>query len=137
MKVYGASKEEIIEAFRSGGITIALYGLGRMGLPLAGIFADRGARVIGVDINEDIVASINRGNSYVEGEPGLRRLIKENVAAGRLSASSDIVCVAKKADVFIIVVPTILDSNHIPDLSNIISLYKDISKGLEKGDLNP
>jgi len=135
VKVYGAAKDRITKAFKSGDVTIALYGLGRMGLSLAGIFADCGARILGVDINTDVVASVNRGDSHVTGEPGLKGLIKKNVAAGRLSASSNVVDAAKKADVMVIVVPTVLDSNHIPDLSNIKSLYKEISRGLDKGDL--
>lgn len=135
MKVYGASKDSIIAALKSGEITIALYGLGRMGLPLAGILADRGAMVLGVDSDPDVVASVNRGKSHIIGEPGLQKLVYKNVAAGRLKASSDIIGAAGKADVMIIVVPTPLDHDHHPDLSNLTSLYKQISKGLDRGDL--
>jgi UDP-N-acetyl-D-mannosaminuronic acid dehydrogenase len=135
MKVYGAGKDLITAGLKSGEITIALYGLGRMGLPLAGIFADCGARVLGVDIDPNVVASVNRGDSHVIGEPGLQGLVRENVAAGRLRASSDFVDAAKKADIMVIVVPTPLDHDHNPDLSNLTSLYKQISKGLDKGDL--
>jgi UDP-N-acetyl-D-mannosaminuronic acid dehydrogenase len=135
MKVYGTEKDLIAAGLKSGEITIALYGLGRMGLPLAGIFADYGARVLGVDIDPDVVASVNRGDSHVTGEPGLQGLVRENVAAGRLRASSDFVDAAKKADVIVVVVPTPLDHDHNPDLSNLTSLYKQISKGLDKGDL--
>jgi len=42
MKVYGANKNNIIDAMKSGAITIAVYGLGKMGLPLAAVFADCG-----------------------------------------------------------------------------------------------
>ena len=98
MKVYGAEKDAVISAMESGEITIALYGLGRMGLPLAGIFADCGARVLGVDINPEVVASVNRGDIDVIGEPGLQELVRENVVAGRLQAVTDFVDAAKNAD---------------------------------------
>jgi nucleotide sugar dehydrogenase len=135
MKIYGASKDLIMAALKSGEMTIALYGLGRMGLPLAGILADRGAMVLGVDSDPDVVASVNRGNSHIIGEPGLQKLVHKNVVAGRLKASSDFIGAARNADVMIIVVPTPLDHDHHPDLSNLTSLYKQISKGLDKGDL--
>ena len=135
MKIYGADQNEITQALISGEITIAVFGLGRMGLPLATVFADCGARVIGADIDPAIVSSINHGDCYVTNEPDLAELIEKNVTAGRLSATSDLLDAAKQADVMIIVVPTILDSEHNPDLSNIKSLYKEISKGIEKGDV--
>lgn len=135
MKIYGAEKNKITRALKSGEITIAVYGLGRMGLPLAAVFADCGARVIGADINPDVVSSINRGDCYVIGEPGLAELIEKNVTAGRLRATHDLLDAAKQADVMVIVVPTVLDSEHNPDLSNVKSLCKVISKGIEKGDI--
>ena len=135
MKIYGADKNKITQALKSGKITIAVYGLGRMGLPLAAVFADCGARVIGVDINPDIVYSVNCGDCYVVGEPGLAELIEKNVTSGRLSATSNIVDAAQQANVMIIVVPTGLDSEHNPDLSNVKSLCKQISKGLNKRDI--
>ena len=55
MKIYGLKKEEIEEAVKSGEVSVAVYGLGKIGLPLAAIFASKGARVIGVDINENVV----------------------------------------------------------------------------------
>jgi UDP-N-acetyl-D-mannosaminuronic acid dehydrogenase len=55
MKILGASSAEVSNAFREGRITVAVYGLGKMGLPLAALFADKGAKVVGVDISEKVV----------------------------------------------------------------------------------
>lgn len=135
MKVYGAEKEEIMQAMQAGDVTIALYGLGKMGLPLAAVFADHGARVIGADVNPDVVASINRGECHVMGEPELNGLVAKNVVAGRLSATSDLVDAAKQANVMVILVPTFLDADNNPDLSIVKSVCKEVAKGLDKGDL--
>ncbi len=135
MKVYGANKNDIIEAMKSGNITIAVYGLGKMGLPLAAVFADCGARVIGADVSPEVVASINRGECHVVGEPGLAGLVAKNTAAGRLSATSDLVDAAKQADVMVILVPTFLDADNNPDMSIVESVCKNIAQGLDKGDL--
>ena len=135
MKIYGAEPKIIKKALKSGEICIAVYGLGRMGLPLAGLFADSGAKVIGVDINSHVVNSVNCGECPIVGEPGLQKLIKRNFEARRLCASSDPVKSASEADVIIVEIPMILNSEHHPDLSNLKALYKEIAKGLDKGDV--
>ena len=45
MKVFGLEKNTIMDAFTSGRVTVAVYGLGKMGLPLAVVFAESGARI--------------------------------------------------------------------------------------------
>ncbi|MFQ6055107.1 MAG: nucleotide sugar dehydrogenase, partial [Methanosarcinales archaeon] len=134
MKIYGLEKNKIINAFKSGDITVSVYGLGKMGLPLASVFADKGAKVIGVDINKKVVNNVNKGINTIPEEPGLTELVERNVSAGRLSATTDLVEGAKKSDVMIILVPTFLDKNNNPDLSIVTSVCKSISKGLESMD---
>ncbi|MDY6931664.1 MAG: nucleotide sugar dehydrogenase [Halobacteriota archaeon] len=134
MKVYGGEPDEIISALRSGDVTVAVYGLGKMGLPIAAVFADRGATVIGVDINEDVVEGINKGINHVLEEPGLGELVKENVSLGRLSATTDLVHAAEISDVMIVIVPTFLDEENKADLSLLTSVCEKISEGLEAGD---
>ncbi len=134
MKVYHSKPGEIIDAFGKGDICVAVYGLGKMGLPIAAVFADKGANVVGVDIDKNVVSKINSGKNYVQGEPGLSKLVKRNVEVGRLSATADAIGAAKKSDVMIVIVPTFLDEHNKPDLSLVISVCKDISKGLKPGD---
>ena len=134
MKIYGQPEKSIRQAVASGDVTIAVYGLGKMGLPLAAVFADAGARVIGADIDEDVVVTINRGICHVTGEPGLPELVERNVGEGRLSATSDLVHAAEAADVMVILVPTLLDRNNNPDMSIVRSVCADIAKGLGPGD---
>ncbi len=56
MKIYGKTAAEAAAALRSGQVTVAVYGIGKLGLPLAAVLAERGARVIGVDLNASLVA---------------------------------------------------------------------------------
>jgi len=134
MKVFGLEKNAIRDAFISGRVTVAVYGLGKMGLPLAAVFAERGARVIGVDISPEVVDQINKGKCPVPNEPGLPEMLKENVAEGRFSATTDGVAAAKESDVMVILVPCLLNSDNSPDLTAVTATCASISQGLSRGD---
>ncbi|MBC7097441.1 MAG: nucleotide sugar dehydrogenase, partial [Methanobacteriales archaeon] len=94
---------------------IAVFGLGHIGLPTAALFAKAGFKVIGVDINPDIVNSINQGISPII-EPGLDELLVEVVKKGKLKATDDGEYAARKANIMIIVVPTPLGADKSSDL---------------------
>ncbi len=134
MKIYGRAREEIIKGVKSGRVSIAVFGLGKIGLPLSTIFANKGASVIGVDINEEIVHEINKGRNPIEGEPGLNELVERAVSARRLKATTDGRYAARKADVMIIVVPTLIDDKKNIDISAIEDVCGSIAAGLERGD---
>ena len=135
MKLMGLSREEVKRAFKNGEFTIAVYGMGKMGLPLAAVFADHGANVIGVDINERVVKMINNGENHVKEEPGLDELVRKNVEAGRLRATTDGVWAAKQADIMVILVPTLTDERGNMKLGPVYDVAEKISQGLEKGDI--
>lgn len=134
MKIYGMQKKDVAKALKNAEVTVAVYGLGKMGLPLAAIFAEKGAQVIGVDIDENVVKSVNNGISHIKEELGLDAIVKENVRKGRLKAATDAINAAEKSDVMVIAVPTLVRHKK-PDLSNVESVGDDISKGLDKRDL--
>jgi nucleotide sugar dehydrogenase len=135
MKVLGLGKDAIRDAFISGKVTVAVYGLGKMGLPLATVFADKGARVIGVDISPEVVDQVNKGNCPVQNEPGLPEILQANVTRGRLSATTDGVAAAKESDVKVILVPCLLKSDNSPDLNAVTATCSSVSRGLSRGDL--
>jgi UDP-N-acetyl-D-mannosaminuronic acid dehydrogenase len=56
-----ASAADQREAFRSGQIPVAVYGLGKMGLPLAAVYADVSGNVVGADVDSEVVETINAG----------------------------------------------------------------------------
>lgn len=135
MKIFAQSKEYILKSVKNGDVTIAVFGLGRIGLPIAVIFAQEGARVIGVDVDKKRVNFINNGFCYIENEPELKEMFQESYEAGHISATNDLFKGAKESDVKIVVVPTLLTSSKTPDLSAVKSVAEYIGKGLSKNDI--
>lgn len=111
---------------------IAVVGLGYVGLPLSLQFARSGVSVIGLDIDQSKVDSLNNRSSYI------RHIASESIAAeiqaGRFKASTDFSEVAL-VNAVIICVPTPLSKNREPDLSYIIETGRNISKFLRVGQL--
>jgi len=134
MKLYNCDIKEI-ESINPLNISVAVYGLGKMGLPLAAVFASEGFKVVGVDINKDVVDRINRGGNPIVKEESLSELIDNVVSKGNLIATTDGVEASKKTDVKIIIVPTFLDGSNQPDLAMVQSVAEKIGQGLQEGDL--
>ena len=86
---------------------VSVIGLGYIGLPTAAVIASRGLKVSGVDLNPDIVKTINQGNIHIV-EPDLEILVQNSVFNGNLRAMTTV----DKADVFIISVPTPFKANY-------------------------
>jgi UDP-N-acetyl-D-mannosaminuronic acid dehydrogenase len=109
---------------------VSIIGLGYIGLPTAAVLANKGFKVIGVDINQHVVDTINQGKTNII-EPGLQTLVREAVRTGKLHATTRV----EPADVFLIAVPTPFKGDHEPDLSYIKSAARAIAPVLEKGNL--
>ncbi|WP_144903890.1 nucleotide sugar dehydrogenase [Halobellus captivus] len=116
-----------------GDPTIAVYGLGKMGLPLAAVLADTGFDVLGVDIDEVVTTAVNSGESPVS-EPGLDELV-QTYGGDKLEATTEGSRAAARADVMILLVPTVLDDHNDPNLDPVMRAAADISEGLTDGDL--
>ncbi|WP_196157736.1 UDP-N-acetyl-D-mannosamine dehydrogenase [Reinekea sp. G2M2-21] len=111
--------------------TISVIGLGYIGLPTAAVFASRKVNVIGVDVNQKAVDTINKGEIHIV-EPDLDMVVHAAVTEGYLKAT----ITPEPADAFLIAVPTpFKGDNHEPDLSYIESASKAIAPVLKKGDL--
>lgn len=110
---------------------ICVFGLGYIGLPTAAMFAHHGANVVGVDINQHAVDTINQGKIHIV-EPGLEAIVKQAVDNGRLKASLTPV----HSEAYLIAVPTpFKGDDHTPDLSYIQAVSKALAPLLEKGDV--
>ena len=110
---------------------ICVFGLGYIGLPTAAMFAHHGANVVGVDVNQHAVDTINQGKIHIV-EPGLEAIVKQAVDNGRLKASLTPV----HSDAYLIAVPTpFKGDDHTPDLSYIQAVSKALAPLLEKGDV--
>ncbi|MBB1436752.1 UDP-N-acetyl-D-mannosamine dehydrogenase [Pseudoalteromonas sp. SG43-6] len=114
--------------------TISVIGLGYIGLPTAAMFASRKKSVIGVDVNQHAVDTINRGEIHIV-EPDLDMIVHAAVAEGYLKAVTS----PEPADAFLIAVPTPFKNNDStipePDLSYIKKASEAIAPVLKKGDL--
>jgi UDP-N-acetyl-D-mannosaminuronic acid dehydrogenase len=109
---------------------VSIIGLGYIGLPTAAVLASKDIKVVGVDVSQHVVDTINQGKIHII-EPGLDVLVREAVQKNHLKA----VINPEKADVFMIAVPTPFKGNHEPDLSYIRLAAKAIAPVLEKGNL--
>ncbi|MBF1801811.1 UDP-N-acetyl-D-mannosamine dehydrogenase [Alloalcanivorax profundimaris] len=116
--------------------TICVVGLGYIGLPTAAMFASRRKKVIGVDINQDAVETINRGEIHID-EPELDITVRAAVREGYLLATTR----PEPAQAFLVAVPTPFKKGQkegeipTPDLSYIKSAADSIAPVLEKGNL--
>jgi len=116
--------------------TISVVGLGYIGLPTSAMFASKGKKVIGVDVNKSVVDTINAGQIHIV-EPELDVLVSEAVQKGFLTAAVS----AEPADAFLIAVPTpfiprsLNESIPEPDLSYVESAAREVAKVLKKGNI--
>ncbi len=119
---------------------ICVIGLGYIGLPTASTFATHGIKVLGVDINQHIIDTLNKGEIHIH-EPGLYEEVKKAIQSGNFKAATK----PEEADVFIIAVPTPFQENKfgeyngmtykLADMRAVISAVESIVPLLRKGNL--
>jgi nucleotide sugar dehydrogenase len=114
---------------------ICVVALGKIGLPLAVQFAAKGHTVIGADISEPTVRSVNDGLAPFPGEADLDVKLKQAVNAGLLSATTDTAAAVAESEAVVVVVPLFVDGDGIPDFTWMESATRDIARGLRPGTL--
>src|SRR6266516_4148147 len=110
--------------------TIAVVGLGKIGLPLAVQYARHGQSVIGCDINPVVVENVNAGQSYMHEEPGLAAGVADAVHKGLLSATLNVTEAVSKANVVVVIVPVVIDDKHQVNFDAIDNATAAIGAGL-------
>ena len=115
--------------------TVAVVGLGKIGLPLAAQFAAKGMRVIGCDVVPSVVEAINSGHSHIREEAGLEEAVASAVAGGKLRATLDTPGAASVADAIVIIVPLMVGLDRSIDFKNLDAATKAIARGLRSGTL--
>ncbi|TKX48975.1 nucleotide sugar dehydrogenase [Halorubrum sp. ASP121] len=135
--LYNATADEDTqqEAFTRGEVPVAVYGLGKMGLPLASVFAETCGNVIGADVDPEVVATIQNGGCHVKREPGLDSLVADLVNDGSLRATTEPRDAARDASVHVVIVPTPITDEKEPDLAILDTVIGDIATGLTEGDI--
>lgn len=113
-------------------VGVSVVGFGYVGSSVGAVLAEKRYQVTGIDTRAEIVEGINRGEVTIN-EPGLGDLVKQSVADGHLSATTDISAVAD-SDVIIVTVGTPM-ADFEPDTSQVAAACRDIAKHLRAGHL--
>lgn len=124
-------EQELIAKFESRDSVIGIVGMGYVGLPLMLRFVDEGFRVVGFDVDNSKVESLNQGKSYIAHLPS------QQVAAALtkgFESTTDMARVAE-VDAIIVCVPTPLGAHREPDLSFVLNTARSIAPHLREGQL--
>ena len=124
--------EELVSRFRDRSATVAIIGLGYVGLPLVQALLDNGLTVIGIDIDAGKVAALREGRTYIHHLPA--ESFREPIARGRFLPSTDFAELAR-ADAILICVPTPLTAHREPDLTYVENTARAIAPHLRPGQL--
>jgi nucleotide sugar dehydrogenase len=114
---------------------IAVVALGKIGLPLAVQFANKGHQVIGCDVNQKTVDLINAGTEPFPGEAHLQEYLSKVVKSGNLIATTDTQDAVSKSESVVVVVPLFVDEQGVPDFGWMDAATEKIGAGLKPGTL--
>lgn len=111
---------------------IAVIGVGYVGLPLALALAEAGFPVTAIDVDITKIEQLRHGISYIQDVP--TQAVAEQVAQGRLQATTDYAALAE-TDVIFVCVPTPYDRQKTPDLRHIVGAAQGMARFLRHGQL--
>ena len=114
-------------------ITLAVFGLGNVGGPIAAAWLRKGAKVIGVDVSENLLEQIKSGTSH-KVEPNISHTFSKSLKSDKLFLTSDGIDASRNSNIKFVAVPVGLKRNKI-DLNSLLSVTKSIAKGLKKNDV--
>ncbi len=125
-------KKKVVDAIIDRRATIAIVGMGYVGLPLVLRYVEQGFNVIGFDVDEAKTEALTRGESYIKHIDGTR--IKEACRSGKFSATVDFSRIPE-ADSILICVPTPLTRHREPDLTYVVNTIESMVPYLRVGQL--
>lgn len=109
---------------------VCIVGLGYIGLPTAALLANNGYIIHGVDINQHVVNTINKGEIHII-EPDLDEFVKNAVVSGNLKADLQ----PAEADVFVIAVPTPFHEGYKPNIDYVLKATESIAPFVKPGNI--
>jgi UDP-N-acetyl-D-mannosaminuronic acid dehydrogenase len=122
-----SNEKSLLEKVQNGNVTICVLGLGRVGLPLASVFSTKGLKVIGVDINEERLASIKNGKCPFH-DPALQENLNESKRIGALEVVNDLEKVKNVIDIIIVTVGTPTTQGNSVDYSQVFTALEEVCK---------
>lgn len=127
-------KKEIIRKIKNKDLIITVVGLGHVGLPTAVILANHGFKILGMDINKEVIEAVSSGKSHIP-EPELDQIVRNVIAEGKIKVTTETFHGAREGNVIIVCVQTPLSENGKPDLTYLENACRNISKELSNGKL--
>lgn len=109
---------------------VCIVGLGYIGLPTAALLANKGYQVLGIDVSEEVVDTVNNGEIHIV-EPELDAYVAKAVQDKKLTAALK----PKPADVFVLAVPTPFHDGHVPNIDYVVSATRTIAPVVKAGDM--
>ena len=135
LKINMNNVEEVLESLNSKTLRVCVIGIGRIGLPTAISFAKSGLQTIGVDINENLVQTINSGKFPLKDEPGYNEIFDDVVKNKKFYATTNIEEAVPNSDLILLSLPTPMDENNIPDYSALRNVATKLSEILSPNSL--
>ena len=120
------------DRFRTGDVTLGIIGLGYVGVPLVVEAAQAGVKVLGFDVNAQVVEGLNAGRSHIQDTPS--EVLAPLVAKGLFEATTDMGRMAE-CDAISICVPTPLSKTRDPDVSFVLAATEAVAQALRPGQL--
>ena len=127
--------EDVRKSLNSRTLQVCVVGIGRIGLPTALSFAKSGLPTIGVDINENLVRTIDSGTFPLEDEPGYEEIFNDVIKNKVFSATTKIEEAVPNSDLILLSLPTPMDENNVPDYSALRSAASKLSEILSPNSL--
>ena len=115
--------------------TVAVVGLGKIGLPLAAQYASKGMKVVGCDVLAGVIDTINGGHSHIHEEEGLEEAVAAAVKEGNLRATTNTSDAVRKSDAVVVIVPLMVSPDRVTDYRNLDAATRAVGQGLKKGAL--
>jgi len=133
--IYSQKLENLETILNEKSLTFCIIGIGRVGLPTALSFAKAGFETIGLDINTNLVDSINSGKYPLPDEPVFGEIFDTVITNKKFRATTSLEESIPNSDVIILCLPTPMDDENIPDYSALESVSKNLNKYLKKNSL--
>jgi len=127
--------DEVKNSLESKSLKVCVIGIGRIGLPTALSFAKSGLPTIGVDINENLVRTINSGVFPLRDEPGYEEIFNDVIKNKMFSATTKIEDAVPNSDLILLSLPTPMDESNIPDYSSLRNAASKLSEILSPNSL--
>jgi len=127
--------DEVKNSLESKSLKVCVVGIGRIGLPTALSFAKSGLPTIGVDINENLVRTINSGVFPLRDEPGYEEIFNDVIKNKMFSATTKIEDAVPNSDLILLSLPTPMDESNIPDYSSLRNTASKLSEILSPNSL--